>query len=97
MERRLKAQQAAGGGRGGSSGGRPPNLNGILGGTAGMLLLIGGSIAVSQSLFNVDGGHRAVKYSRLTGVKPDIYNEGTHFMVSVCDATSERSSQHEAA
>lgn len=36
-----------------------------------------------SSLFScpVDGGHRAIKYSRLGGVKPDIYNEGTHFMV----------------
>jgi hypothetical protein len=25
----------------------------------------------------VDGGHRAIKYSRLSGVKKDIYSEGT--------------------
>lgn len=29
----------------------------------------------------VDGGHRAIKYTRLDGVKPDIYNEGTHLAV----------------
>lgn len=29
----------------------------------------------------VDGGHRAIKYTRLNGVKPDIYNEGTHLAV----------------
>ncbi|PWN96816.1 hypothetical protein FA09DRAFT_330904 [Tilletiopsis washingtonensis] len=29
----------------------------------------------------VDGGHRAIKYSRLSGVKPDIYNEGTHLVI----------------
>jgi hypothetical protein len=29
----------------------------------------------------VDGGHRAIKYTRIDGVKPDIYNEGTHFAV----------------
>lgn len=34
------------------------------------------------SLPPVDGGHRAIKYSRFHGVKQDIYNEGTHFMVS---------------
>lgn len=25
----------------------------------------------------VDGGHRAIKYSRLSGVRKEIYNEGT--------------------
>lgn len=29
----------------------------------------------------VDGGHRAVKYSRLFGVQKDIYMEGTHVMI----------------
>ncbi|KAJ3205765.1 hypothetical protein HDU82_004968 [Entophlyctis luteolus] len=29
----------------------------------------------------VDGGHRAVMYSRISGVKPTVYNEGTHFMI----------------
>lgn len=29
----------------------------------------------------VDGGHRAIKYTRIDGVKPDIYNEGTHLAV----------------
>lgn len=29
----------------------------------------------------VDGGHRAIKYSRLHGIRSDIYNEGTHLMV----------------
>lgn len=27
----------------------------------------------------VDGGHRAIKYSRLAGVKKDIYSEGMIF------------------
>lgn len=29
----------------------------------------------------VDGGHRAVKYSRVFGVQKEVYNEGTHFVV----------------
>jgi len=29
----------------------------------------------------VDGGSRAVKYSRISGVKPDIYPEGTHLAI----------------
>lgn len=64
-------------GRGGGSG---PSSGGLLGGT-GLVLLVGGGIVLSQSIFNVDGGHRAVKYSRLSGVLPHVYPEGTHFMV----------------
>ncbi|PSR99404.1 band 7 family-domain-containing protein [Coniella lustricola] len=41
-------------------------------------LLAGGSLVVSNSLFNVDGGHRAIKYKRISGVGKEIYNEGTH-------------------
>lgn len=29
----------------------------------------------------VDGGHRAIKYTRLNGISPTIYPEGTHFVV----------------
>jgi prohibitin 2 len=29
----------------------------------------------------VDGGHRAIKYTRIGGVKTDIYAEGTHIRV----------------
>jgi len=35
----------------------------------------------SNALFNVEGGHAAVKYNRLTGLSDDIFSEGTHFMV----------------
>ncbi|BFZ65113.1 Prohibitin-2, subunit of the prohibitin complex (Phb1p-Phb2p) [Saitoella coloradoensis] len=47
-------------------------------------LLIGGVIAataINSSLFNVDGGHRAIKYTRLGGISDQIYAEGTHIMV----------------
>lgn len=30
----------------------------------------------------VDGGHRAIKYTRLNGVSDQVYSEGTHLMVS---------------
>jgi len=33
------------------------------------------------SLFNVDGGHRAVVFNRITGVKNHLYDEGTHFKI----------------
>jgi len=29
----------------------------------------------------VDGGHRAIKYTRIGGVQKEIYNEGTHFRI----------------
>lgn len=53
-----------------------------MGGALGGILLLGGGIwAVQNALFNVDGGHRAIKYRRTTGVSKEIYSEGTHFMI----------------
>jgi len=40
-----------------------------------------GGVALNASLFNVDGGHRAIKYTRLHGVKEDVYGEGTHINI----------------
>ncbi|KAJ6559110.1 hypothetical protein DFH09DRAFT_1161935 [Mycena vulgaris] len=47
----------------------------------GAIAAIAGGVALNASLFNVDGGHRAIKYTRLHGVKNDIYNEGTHINI----------------
>lgn len=33
----------------------------------------------------VDGGHRAVVYNRITGVKEEVYGEGTHFRLPFVD------------
>jgi len=63
----------------GSGGARPPK--GALGGAAGLVLLGLGALTINSALFNVDGGHRAIKYTRLGGVKKEIYNEGTHLML----------------
>ncbi|KAJ2960895.1 hypothetical protein NQ176_g11028 [Zarea fungicola] len=38
-------------------------------------------MVLSNALFNVDGGHRAIKYKRLSGVSKEIYNEGTHINI----------------
>ena len=43
----------------------------------GGLLLVG----INASLFNVEGGHRAIKFSRISGVKDEVYAEGTHFFL----------------
>lgn len=34
-----------------------------------------------HSLFTVDGGHRGVVFNRLSGVKDDVYGEGTHLIL----------------
>ena len=74
--RRLQATLASAQQRGGGSmpfGGNPRN---IFGGAGAALLLGGGAMALYNSLFNVDGGHRAIKYTRIGGVQKEIYNEG---------------------
>ena len=47
--------------------------------------LLGAAVAVGfgiqQSMYTVEGGHRAIIFSRLTGVQKDIYSEGIHFRV----------------
>ncbi|XP_047938526.1 prohibitin-1, mitochondrial-like [Salvia hispanica] len=35
---------------------------------------------LSNSLYNVDGGHRAIVFNRLLGVKDKVYPEGTHIL-----------------
>ncbi|KAH7171216.1 SPFH domain/Band 7 family protein [Dactylonectria macrodidyma] len=75
--RRLRQMQQTGG-----RGGGPQMPRGAAGGAliAGALLA-GGAYLLSNSLFNVDGGQRAIKYQRLSGVSKEIYNEGTHINI----------------
>lgn len=62
----------------GGKGGSPFQAVAGLGG----LLLIGcGALALNASLFNVEGGHRAIIYSRVSGIQPQLYNEGTHIAI----------------
>jgi prohibitin 1 len=47
-------------------------------------LAAAGSFAVSQCIYNVDGGERAVMFDQLRGgVRPDVTGEGTHFLIPV--------------
>ncbi|KAJ2397087.1 Prohibitin-2, subunit of the prohibitin complex (Phb1p-Phb2p), partial [Coemansia sp. RSA 2603] len=63
---------------GGNGGGRGQAPKGAIG-AAGLLAGLGAlAWAVSASLYNVDGGHRAIKYSRINGIGEQIYGEGTH-------------------
>ncbi|KAH9480330.1 Prohibitin-2, subunit of the prohibitin complex (Phb1p-Phb2p) [Psilocybe cubensis] len=66
---------------GGSARGGGPGGKGLFAGSGLLVTLLAGGFALNSSLFNVDGGHRAIKYSRLHGVKDDIYSEGTHFAI----------------
>lgn len=50
-------------------------------GSGGLIALGGAGWALSNSLFNVEGGYRGVMFSRIGGVKDKIYVEGTHFMI----------------
>lgn len=70
MDYLKKLQQAA------QSGRTPKPPPGSAGAAAGIILLIGGGLLFNSALFNVDGGHRAIKYKRLSGVSKEIYNEG---------------------
>ncbi|KAL1920266.1 uncharacterized protein VTP21DRAFT_1412 [Calcarisporiella thermophila] len=54
---------------------------GLITGTGALIGLGVLGFGINASLFNVDGGHRGIKYSRIFGVQPTIYGEGTHFMI----------------
>ncbi|OAY33991.1 prohibitin-1, mitochondrial [Manihot esculenta] len=56
------------------------------GGAASTLIKIGlvggiGLYAAANSLYNVDGGHRAIVFNRIVGVKDKVYPEGTHLII----------------
>ncbi|KAF8158869.1 band 7 family-domain-containing protein [Mycena galopus ATCC 62051] len=61
--------------------GAPGPGKGFFTGAGALVALVAGGVALNSSLFNVDGGHRAIKYTRIHGVKNDIYNEGTHINI----------------
>lgn len=64
------------GGRGGG-----PSPKGLGGAVGGLFILGGLAVVANNSLFNVDGGHRAIKYTRIGGVSKEIYSEGTHIKI----------------
>jgi len=72
-----RLQRAAQSGRGGfGPGGGGPPLKGIGYGMGGLIAIGAGLFVFQNSIFNVDGGHRAIKYRRTSGVSKEIYNEG---------------------
>ncbi|KAI3988080.1 hypothetical protein MKX01_011869 [Papaver californicum] len=64
---------------------KPPKIPGGVN-AASALIKVGivgglGLYAAFNSLYNVEGGHRAIVFNRITGVKDKVYPEGTHLMV----------------
>ena len=58
------------------------NSKGIGSGLGGLLALTGLAYAGTQSVFTVEGGHRAIIFNRIGGIEPNtIYSEGLHFRV----------------
>ena len=43
--------------------------------------LMAAGVAISQFIFTVDAGERAILFDRVHGVKPIIYEEGMHFRI----------------
>ncbi|KAJ2733450.1 Prohibitin-2, subunit of the prohibitin complex (Phb1p-Phb2p) [Coemansia sp. BCRC 34962] len=69
----------------GSGTGRNPAPKGAMG-AAGLLVGLGVlAWGANASLYNVDGGHRAIKYSRISGIQETIYGEGTHFRIPLLE------------
>ncbi|GAQ86104.1 prohibitin or band 7 protein [Klebsormidium nitens] len=40
-----------------------------------------GVYGAANSLYNVEGGHRAIVFNRIVGIKDKVYPEGTHLMI----------------
>jgi len=59
----------------------PGGPGGIFAGGGLMVALVAGGLALNAGLYNVDGGHRAIKYTRLNGVTDEVYGEGTHLVI----------------
>ena len=57
-------------------GGGGPSPQGLGTGLVGLIFLGGAAFVANNALFNVDGGHRAIKYTRIGGVGKEIYAEG---------------------
>jgi prohibitin 2 len=81
INRMQQMARARGGGGGGFPGGGMPSPRGLGGLVAGLVLVGGGAFVFRNALFNVDGGHRAIKYRRISGVSKEIYSEGKSWLV----------------
>jgi prohibitin 2 len=73
--------KGAGGGGGGEPG-RGAGAAKAASRAAGSLIVAGGlGYGAYNSIFTVEGGHRAVMFNRILGMKPQVYNEGLNFNI----------------
>jgi len=56
----------------------PEGLSSVVTGLLGVGALV---LTATQSLFNVEAGHRAIIFNKIYGVRSSVYNEGTHFKI----------------
>ncbi len=72
-----KGGMPSGGGKGGGGGASAAAAS------AATSLLAAGALGYGafNSVYNVDGGHRAVVFNRLIGMKPSVYGEGLNFNI----------------
>ena len=71
-----------GGAGGGGGGGRGAGAAKAAGRAASALMVAGGmGYGAYNSVFTVDGGHRAVVFNRVVGMKETVYNEGLNFNI----------------
>jgi len=78
LQKNLQRVQQSGSRFGGKGGAPTPGR--ALGGLGGLLLLGGGVWFFNNAIFNVEGGHRAIKYTRIGGVGKEI-SEGSHIKI----------------
>ena len=76
MQEYLRRMQQMAQNRPAGGGGGMPNPRGLFGLVGTLVVATGGAYIFRNALFNVDGGHRAIKYQRLNGVSKEIYGEG---------------------
>jgi prohibitin 2 len=58
--------------------GGPPGLNA---GIKALIAVGAAAYGISQSLYTVEGGHRAIMFNRIGGIQDDVYSEGLHFRI----------------
>lgn len=46
-----------------------------------LALLGGAAYGIKESIYTVEGGHRGIMYSRISGIQEDVVDEGFHFRV----------------
>ena len=64
-----------------SKGGAPGAPKGLGLGIKLLAAGVAGAYGLQQSMYTVDGGHRAIIFSRIGGIQNDIMTEGLHFRI----------------